>query len=788
MPMEHSTASFGTAGKVATPIGLSEEARSVVIQPDGKIVASGLSYSGPSSYDIAVVRYNPNGSLDTTFGCAAGTGCTGKVVTNFGGNCQAEGLALQPVDGKIVVAGIFTSGTDKFAAAGFKNTNGTLDTTFGCAAGTGCTGKVTTAIGGTDDEAFSVAVQPSDGKIVLAGYSHGGSGNDYALVRYLTNGTLDPSFNGTGKVTTSFNGSDENIYSLAIQPGDGKIVAAGYATVGNLDFAVARYNSADGSLDTTFGCAAGSGCSGKVTTPIGTAADFSRALALQPDGKLVVAGSSNNGSNNDFAAVRYQANGTLDATFGTGGKVTTAVGSGNDGANAVAIQADGKIVAAGKSNNGTNDDFALVRYNGDYIAPTVQFSAATFSVAENGSSATITVLRFGESVSPFAVNYSTSNGSAAAASDYTATSGTLTFGPADVSKSFTIQILDDLLFENNETVNLTLSSPTAPVTLGTQSTAVLTIVDNDVPGLPDPGFGASGKVVTSMGSGNDQAYAEAIQPDGKIVLAGYSNSGATDDFVVARYNFNGTLDTSFGTGGKVVSGIGASDDDGYAIALQPDGKIVVGGASYTSGNNSTFGLIRYNTNGTLDTSFGSGGKVTSTLGGPHESVGTLGIQPDGKIVAGGSSDLGGGQYDFALVRYNPNGSLDATFNGTGKVTTPIGSSDDHIRDIVLQADGKIVVAGDTHNGSNYDFVIARYNGNGSLDTSFNTTGKVVTPIGGGDDAGISIAVQADGKFVVGGYSSNGTNLDFALVRYNTNGSLDTSFGTGGKYHADWQCE
>ena len=232
---------------------------------------------------------------------------------------------------------------------------------------------MTTAIGSGNDRAQAVAIQ-SDGKIVVAGYSSNGSDNDFALVRYNANGSLDINFGasvsctpppfpicvpipGTGKVTTAVGSGNDWAFAITLKP-DGKIVAVGNA---GGDFALVRYNDADGSLDTSFGA------SGKVITDIGGGSNSANAVAIQPDGKIVAVGNAAGGAGTGFALVRYNvADGSLDTSFGASGKVITTIsGSGggrNDSAQAVAIQSDGKIVAAGYAYNVDDTDFALARY------------------------------------------------------------------------------------------------------------------------------------------------------------------------------------------------------------------------------------------------------------------------------------------------------------------------------------------------------------------------------------------------------------------------------------------
>jgi uncharacterized delta-60 repeat protein len=399
--------------------------------------------------------------------------------------------------------------------------------------------------------------------------------------------------------------------------------------------------SLSGSLDTTFGTG------GIVTTPIGSYDAYAYALGIGSDGRIVAAGYSSNGSNYDFAIVRYNTNGSLDTTFGTGGIVTTPVGSGNAIANALGIQSDGNILAAGSSYNGSNYNFALVRYN---------------------------------------------------------TNGSL-----------------------------------------------------------DTTFGTGGIVTTPIGSYDAYAYALAIQSDGRIVVAGYSSNGSNYNFALVRYNTNGSLDTTFGTGGIVTTPMGSGYDIAYALAIQSDGSILAAGSSY-NGSNYDFAIVRYNTNGSLDTTFGTGGIVTTSIGTGDSEALALGIGSDGMILTAGKS-YNGSNYDFALARYNTNGSLDTTFGTGGIVTTPVGSGDAYANVVGIQSDGSILTAGKSFNGSHYDFTLVRYNTNGSPDTSFGTDGIVTTPIGSNDSYAIALGIQSDGNILAAGSSDNGSNINFALVSY-----------------------
>ena len=196
------------------------------------------------------------------------------------------------------------------------------------------------------------------------------------------------------------------------------------------------------------------------------------------------------------------------------------------------------------------------------------------------------------------------------------------------------------------------------------------------------------------------------------------------------------------------------------------GKIVVAGEGVVS-TNRDFALVRYNTNGSLDTSFDTDGKVTTPIGTNTSDIAyAVAIQSDDKIVAAGRY-LNGSTYDIALVRYNSNGSLDNTFDSDGKVTTPIGS-DDVAYAIAVQSNGKITVAGYSFiSGTNNDFALVRYNADGSLDTSFDSDGKVTTPIIGSNyERCYAILIQSNGKIVAAGETKDGTGSGFALVKYN----------------------
>ncbi|MCJ7509854.1 MAG: peptidoglycan DD-metalloendopeptidase family protein [Dehalococcoidia bacterium] len=403
--------------------------------------------------------------------------------------------------------------------------------------------------------------------------------------------------------------------------------------------------AAPGDLDTTFDG------DGIVTTDISGNTDIAEALVLQPDGKIVAAGEC---AVYPFAfcLARYNANGSLDAGFDGDGMVTTLyAGDVHAKAYAVAIQGDGKIVVAGTCGVGPTWNFCLARYLPD--------------------------------------------------------------------------------------------------------------------GSLDTTFGWRGYFDTHIGADDSYVYGVAVQGDGKIVAAGwcftrFGGSEYRSGFCLARYNSDGSLDGSFGVDGKVTTELGTGSSAGYDMAIQPDGKIVVAG-SCNVGATTQFCLARYNSDGGLDADFGGGGYVATQVSAASDTAHAVAMQPDGKIVAGGYCWIVGTtwDYDLCLARYNPDGTLDASFDGDGKVTTTIGTVTDR-PDLALQPNGKIVTAGTCVSGT-HKFCLVRYNSDGSLDAAFGDGGKVETAVGSEDSYAYGVAVQGDGRIVAAGYCTNPT--DFCLARY-----------------------
>jgi uncharacterized delta-60 repeat protein len=371
------------------------------------------------------------------------------------------------------------------------------------------------------------------------------------------------------------------------------------------------------------------------------------------------------------------ADGDLDPTFGTGGTVMTDLGRSTDLANAVAIQADGKLVVVGqtyRNNDYSTEDFAVARYNTD---------------------------------------------------------GTL-----------------------------------------------------------DNTFGVRGKVRTDFPGLAAVPSSVVIQADGKIVVAGGAFPLFTfaGNFQVVRYNSNGSLDTSFGDGGIVTTTF-PQGSYAFDMALQADGKIIAAGTVFVDfvpgeSSDTDFALARYNADGTPDATFGNGGQVMTDFVGLEDDAFSVLIQSDGKIVAVGSANDPATFYDFAAARYLSNGTIDTTFGVGGRVRTDFGDQDfDRARSAALQSDGRIVAAGFaiSQNGLSQNFAVARYTSNGVLDTTFSRDGKTEIDFGNCCQSATKVLLQSDGKIItVGGSNGESSDDDFLLARLNRRGSLDSTFGVGGQ--------
>jgi uncharacterized delta-60 repeat protein len=419
-----------------------------------------------------------------------------------------------------------------------------------------------------------------------------------------------------------------------------------------------------------------------------------------------------------LARAAHAASGDLDPTFGQGGIAIADLGGLANYANALAVQPDGKVLVGGSASVPGAIAFGLARLNSDG-SPDTSF----------GNGGTVFVNLFGRSV-----NFE----------------GGLALQP------------------DGKIVAV------GYVTLGEDSRDPdLWIMRFNSDGTFDQGFGTGGLVLTDLFSHSFDFLTDlAVQPDGRILAAG-GVVPVTNDYlhsVVVRYLPDGRLDPGFGTGGKAVTNVAPTLGSSISgIALQSDGKIVAAGPPGIE-----YALARYDSQGRLDPSFGGDGIVTPPVFIYPGILYSVAVQPEGKIVAGGTAAPSGSDGDFALWRFLPDGSLDPQFGVGGRVWTDfsgINEQDDQINSLALQEDGGIVAVGRTHiNGDLFrssDFAVARYTSDGQLDTSFGTGGKWVKDFFGEYDAATDVVSLRDGRFLVTGIvgSTPGSFPDAYVLRF-----------------------
>jgi uncharacterized delta-60 repeat protein len=294
----------------------------------------------------------------------------------------------------------------------------------------------------------------------------------------------------------------------------------------------------------------------------------------------------------------------------------------------------------------------------------------------------------------------------------------------------------------------------------------------------DPTFGHDGVVRTQLTRAEEDGFAVAIQLDGKIVVAGGQGLGGRNPrFAIVRYRTDGSPDPSFGDGDGTVSvDFTPRADFAYAVRIQPDGKIVVAGAASYFGGKSRFALARLTSAGALDPTFGGDGKVMTNVTPSYDWANGMALQSDGRIVVVGSLSAGATNGEIGVLRYLGDGSLDPSFGAEGIVRTdPTTGPDDGLA-IGVEADGRIVVAG----GANFErFVAVAYRPDGALDPTFGEDGMVFTDLTTKTDVPYALAIQDDGAVVMAGAAAVGRDTRFAVVRYERDGSLDGSFGGDG---------
>ncbi|GAB4413951.1 MAG: hypothetical protein Fur0044_08470 [Anaerolineae bacterium] len=692
----------------------------MALQPNGNIVM--VKYRAGDGL-MNVDRYLPNGQPDSTFGNNGSV----RVLFPLGIVIRPMDVAVQ-ADGKIVVAGRNTANIND-AGSDFLllrlTSTGEVDSSFGNG------GYVITGFGNHRDCAMKVLIQP-DGKIVAAGLAFPGDFDDFAVARYMPDGTLDNTFDSDGKVTVGF-GGDDQAYDMALL-NDGRLVVVGLnrnfeglgsGTIQD-DFAVLSLNP-NGTPDNTFG-----GGDGKLTTGFG-GNETATAVAVQADGRIVVLG-NNKGSHKSHLA-RYMPNGTLDNSLDGDGKLTIPTDVLTD----MALLPDGRIMAFGYSpGSAGNDKFAFRRLNPNG-SPDTSFNNGGVlwldlddgNVSDRGTDIALLpdgrILGFGGSGSP----------------DF-------------YDKLWLVRLWPDGTSDT-----------------GGQQTHSLTFAPTYRPGYPETvyGFGTNGSAFIFGPDPFRAATAIAVQPDGKIVIAGYiayNQEHTAMDFMVARFLPSGGIDFNFGAGGVTTIDFVGGADKATALALTPDGKIIVAGP--VEGTRFIWGVVRLTASGQLDNSFNQGGKAYVDFNGDN-AVSAVLVQPDGKIILGGFFNG-----DFALHRLLENGPSDPGFgsNGDGYSVTNLGGAE-AINALALAPNGWIYAAGyrttKTGNTTNSDMALAQYSPQGILTACDDPNNCHIWPSGtfffdqALNDYAYALDLRADGQLVAAGCS----NQHFAAVQVRTDG-------------------
>lgn len=400
----------------------------------------------------------------------------------------------------------------------------------------------------------------------------------------------------------------------------------------------------------------------------------------------------------------------VDITFGNGGKVVTAINDSST-ANDITIQPDGKIIIGGSTTVSNKAYFTLVRYNMD--------GSLDNTFGSNGK--VITEL-------------------------------------GDRSKIFSIALQEDgkIIAGGASTDTSTHHVP-------------FTVVRHNYDGSIDSSFGNNGIVRTEMLEGYGEIKKLLIKSDGKILAAGRVVLMTFDEIpALVQYNTDGSLDSSFGDNGKVeryIENIETITD----IALTKDGKIIATGEP-TSFGNSDFALLRFFPNGTLDSSFGTNGVIITDFDNSDDVSYSLSVQSDNAIVLAGYSykRQPASKTKFALAKYGVNGALDSSFGVNGKVITAIDTITALATNITLETDGNLIVSGYTFGANSKDFVAAKYFSNGKLDSTFGNEGFVTTDFTGFQDESYTSAIQLDGKIILAGQAGTNTKYSIALARYTNN--------------------
>ncbi|WP_165821974.1 T9SS type A sorting domain-containing protein [Hymenobacter edaphi] len=768
------TAAATTPGFNAGGSGFVGLVRAVLPLPNGKTMVGGTfqEYNG-ATVPRGLVRLNADGSRDASFN---------RGPIGFDGSGQVLTFALQ-ADGKVLVGGSFMTydGQDVPDHLIRLNADGSRDLSFnGTNIGLGNTGGTVEAL----------IVQP-DGKILVGGgfNTYNGVAVPSGVIRLNADGSRDTGFNGNNY------GASGSVHALALRP-DGKVLVGGSVsgynspTVSNVTRGLILLN-ADGSHDATY------------NTHTGIAPGFYYGevykLLLQSDGKLLVGGAFSyyNSEGVPSGLVRLNADGSRDPSYtGANQGFTANFGNGLGIVYTLALQPDGKVLVGGAFH-----DYNLAEANNATVVPNhlVRLNAnGSRDLSFNGTNSGFDNYVYGVAVGPggsvLAAGYYTSYNGAAAAPDYLVSltsNGNLNNAAAPVAGATyrwntgatgaSLTVTQPGTYTATATTD-SCSVASNAVTVGAATPVMVTVTPAGPLALPVGGSATLTASATLPGfasgfANGTQVTTSLVQPDGKLLVGGfffaYNGDDAAPNYLL-RLNVDGTLDKTF----NYVPGSTTTGGNNYvqALALQPDGKILVGGdlSAYNGDAAAPNYVMRLNADGTLDTSFNYNGV------GVDGSVFALAVQPDGKVLVGGGFDRYNSNTGAPnrLLRLNADGTLDQTFNYVAGNSTN-GIAGGVVRALALQADGRIVVGGaftsyNTLAGAPNNLL--RVLSDGTLDQTFNYVAGSTTT--GANNEVFTLLAQPDGKTVVGGFFTGYNGADDApnyLLRLNANGSLDTGF-------------
>ena len=557
----------------------------ITIQEDGKILAASSKFDTVSnSFVIALIRYKVDGNIDTVYS----TGQPPSVTVGF----NSKFITILK-SGKIIVAGDFRN---DFALAIWSK-EGVFETI------------ITTDFNGNNDLLTGFALQKNE-DIILSGSSQINNTSSFAIAKFTPDLKPDKSFGEAGKLLTKFNTDKNFLNAVAVQT-DNKVLAIGYVIIGvDKSTAIARYNT-DGTLDKSFAN------NGMLIENINQGSTKYTCIAVQNDGKIITGGTTLLNNNMAFAIARYNTNGELDHTFGTGGIQINDFGNSNNSLNAIALQSDGKIVVGGSG----NDSFLIARYNND--------GSLDKAFANSGVKKDL----FFKSDYINAIVIQPDGKILAGGSELVRykTDGSFDSSFNDIGR--TISIFPHMSIFNCVSIKLQKSGEILVLNnYKYQVPAVIKYFNN---GRLDSSFGEYGQVpIYSIEAASGQSL--LLQKDGKILVGGYLEQVdrlTNSSYIVTRLNNDGTTDVTFNEGQAVRTSI-LMRDYGRSLQIQDDNKIVLAGYSLTEEARDVFSMVRYNTDGSLDSSFNTNGKVTTKASGANSRIEAIYISGNNLYAAG----------------------------------------------------------------------------------------------------------------------------------------------------------